>query len=319
MGQRIDLQRHHITLLAPRRAGLEARPVGHDDGDLVIVGVDVLLHGPHASARRALYASPNRLTRHRRALPCWGQALLLYPTHPAGREDHVDLDEQAFEAVAEAALGRIESVLEDEADDLEVDRQGGVLTIETADGATFVLNKHAPLRQLWLSSPVSGASHYDYDADRKRWISTRGGRGPQRRAEPRSLGGGGADARVRARRLGWAGSRQRERAEGSHAGRSGRPGRRAAQGPQARSAQGTRPFHCAAQAGRLRCDRRAHRRGGRHAGDRSGAASRHRSRFQHCERPAFSINISLPCLASSPCSRRQRSGASISSRGSASG
>ncbi len=87
----------------------------------------------------------------------------------------MDLDEQAFEAVAEAALGRIESVLEDEADDLEVDRQGGVLTIETADGATFVLNKHAPLCQLWLSSPVSGASHYDYDADRKRWISTRGG------------------------------------------------------------------------------------------------------------------------------------------------
>lgn len=87
------------------------------------------------------------------------------------------LDEPAFEAVAEATLGRIESVLEDEADDLEVDRQGGILTIETADGATFVLNKHAPLRQLWLSSPVSGASHYDYDADRKRWISTRGGAG----------------------------------------------------------------------------------------------------------------------------------------------
>ena len=87
------------------------------------------------------------------------------------------LDEQAFDALAEAALGRIDSVLEDEADDLEVDRQGGVLTIETGDGATFVLNKYAPLHQLWLSSPVSGASHYDYDAGRKLWISTRGGAG----------------------------------------------------------------------------------------------------------------------------------------------
>jgi frataxin len=28
---------------------------------------------------------------------------------------------------------------------------------------------------LWLSSPVSGASHYDYDAAAAAWRSTRGG------------------------------------------------------------------------------------------------------------------------------------------------
>jgi frataxin len=50
-----------------------------------------------------------------------------------------------------------------------------VLTVEVEGTGVFVLNKHAPLRQLWLSSPVSGASHYTHDAATGAWRSTRGG------------------------------------------------------------------------------------------------------------------------------------------------
>jgi len=43
---------------------------------------------------------------------------------------------------------------------LDVSSSSGVLNIETTMG-TFVINKQAPKRQLWYSSPISGPAHYD--------------------------------------------------------------------------------------------------------------------------------------------------------------
>ncbi len=53
----------------------------------------------------------------------------------------------------------------------------GVLSVETAKG-TFVLNKQAPMKQLWLSSPLSGPWHYDMKEDasgKVDWINDRNG------------------------------------------------------------------------------------------------------------------------------------------------
>ncbi len=85
------------------------------------------------------------------------------------------MDERAFETLAERTLSRyfdrIETALGDE---VEVELRGGVLTIELADGRQYVINKHVPNQQIWLSSPVSGASHYAWDETAKAWLSTRG-------------------------------------------------------------------------------------------------------------------------------------------------
>jgi frataxin len=83
------------------------------------------------------------------------------------------LDEQQFESLAGNFLARVTAAVEDASDDIDVELQGGVLTIELEDGRTFVLNKHAPMRQMWLSSPLSGASHYKYDDASRLWVSTR--------------------------------------------------------------------------------------------------------------------------------------------------
>lgn len=86
----------------------------------------------------------------------------------------MSIDDATFETLAEAALQAVSDRLEEsDADNLDVDFDEGVLTIEVDDGGTYLLNKHAPLKQIWLSSPRSGASHYAYDADSGRWISTR--------------------------------------------------------------------------------------------------------------------------------------------------
>ena len=83
------------------------------------------------------------------------------------------MDERQFETLAEDLLQRVTTALENASDDIDVEMNSGVLTVELEDGRTFVLNKHAPMQQIWLSSPVSGASHYGYDDARGCWQSTR--------------------------------------------------------------------------------------------------------------------------------------------------
>ena len=83
------------------------------------------------------------------------------------------LDEQRFEILAKDMLERVTAAVEDASDDIDVELQSGVLTIELEDGRTFVLNKHAPMRQMWLSSPLSGAAHFSYDDENRLWVSTR--------------------------------------------------------------------------------------------------------------------------------------------------
>jgi frataxin len=85
------------------------------------------------------------------------------------------MEESAFESLAEGTLQRIADAVEDAGGDAEVDFEGGVLAIEIEATGTFLLNKHAPLQQLWFSSPVSGASHYAWDEAGAKWASTRDG------------------------------------------------------------------------------------------------------------------------------------------------
>lgn len=87
----------------------------------------------------------------------------------------MSLSETRFHALADAMLQTIlETVDEAIGDTADVDLIGGVLTISLeARRGQYVINKHAPNRELWLSSPVSGAWHFDYDADADAWLSTR--------------------------------------------------------------------------------------------------------------------------------------------------
>jgi len=76
------------------------------------------------------------------------------------------MNESEFHIIADEALSRMFEVLEhaDAAGDIEVEYQDGVMTIEMEDGRQFIVSKHTPSRQLWLSSPVSGGFHFGHDA-----------------------------------------------------------------------------------------------------------------------------------------------------------
>lgn len=69
----------------------------------------------------------------------------------------------AYNAAADAFLECLETAVEtSESDNVEdMTLSDGVLTIETTNSGSFVINKQAPNKQLWLSSPITGPHHYD--------------------------------------------------------------------------------------------------------------------------------------------------------------
>lgn len=79
------------------------------------------------------------------------------------------MSNSAFETLADGLLEALEAGIGDDAD-----LQGGVLTVDGDEG-TWLVNKHAPTQQIWLSSPRSGARHYGFDAASGLWKDTRGG------------------------------------------------------------------------------------------------------------------------------------------------
>ena len=51
--------------------------------------------------------------------------------------------------------------------------QSGVLTVSLGSKGTFVLNKQAPNKQIWSSSPLSGPVRYDWQQGL--WVYQRDG------------------------------------------------------------------------------------------------------------------------------------------------
>jgi len=86
------------------------------------------------------------------------------------------MNQAEFERQGGAALDTLfEQIDEQLGDWLEVEMTSGILQIELPDGGTYVINRHAPNREIWMSSPKSGAWHFAAD-EAGAWRSTRSGR-----------------------------------------------------------------------------------------------------------------------------------------------
>ncbi|XP_075503329.1 frataxin, mitochondrial [Primulina tabacum] len=60
-----------------------------------------------------------------------------------------------------------------EIDGYDVDYGNEVLTLKLGRLGTYVINKQTPNRQIWMSSPVSGPSRFDWDQHSRAWIYRR--------------------------------------------------------------------------------------------------------------------------------------------------
>lgn len=86
------------------------------------------------------------------------------------------MNKQEFHLLADAELNRLFTAIEEQDEDmvLEADILDEILTIILPDQQQYVINKQSYAQQIWLSSPVSGAYHFDYDEASGVWIARHG-------------------------------------------------------------------------------------------------------------------------------------------------
>jgi frataxin len=80
------------------------------------------------------------------------------------------MDDSNFLVVVDATLQNIQEMIEESFSDFfDVEYQDGVLTITLETEEEYVVNRHLPQHQIWLSSPVSGARYFSYHEETGRW------------------------------------------------------------------------------------------------------------------------------------------------------
>ena len=82
--------------------------------------------------------------------------------------------ENNFKNIAQKTLDDFFSLIEENHEDFDVDFDEEVLKFEK-DDKIYILSFHEPTSQLWLSSPISGAHHFELKdkKDIQSWFSTR--------------------------------------------------------------------------------------------------------------------------------------------------
>lgn len=84
------------------------------------------------------------------------------------------MDEKRYLELAAAAFRRLETMLDEvDADDVDLDRAGDVLTLTFRDGRKAVVNTQRPTRQIWLAANAR-AWHFSYDEASGRWLDDKG-------------------------------------------------------------------------------------------------------------------------------------------------
>jgi len=80
------------------------------------------------------------------------------------------MTESEFHRSVDAALARIDAALADS--DVDVDLEGGILTITCPDDSRIIVNRQTPNREIWVAAR-SGGFHFRFDAGQ--WRDTRSG------------------------------------------------------------------------------------------------------------------------------------------------
>lgn len=83
------------------------------------------------------------------------------------------MTESEYKELADAFFSRLESALERIEDGVDFElAAGGILEIEFEDGSKIVVNRQAPMHEIWVASK-SGGFHYRWDG--AQWRDTRSG------------------------------------------------------------------------------------------------------------------------------------------------
>ncbi|KAL5681883.1 hypothetical protein ACJX0J_008268, partial [Zea mays] len=106
--------------------------------------------------------------------------ILIATMHRIKFDLQLAMQEDEFHKLADETIHDLLEKLEEYGDSIQMDgfdiEYGNqVLTLRLGDLGTYVINKQTPNKQIWLSSPVSGPSRFDWDATANGWIYKRTG------------------------------------------------------------------------------------------------------------------------------------------------
>jgi iron donor protein CyaY len=80
------------------------------------------------------------------------------------------MEKPIFHKISDEFLQNLADEIEDKFEDAEVDYLQGILNI-SINNQQYVINKHEPSLQIWLSSPISGAHRFSYVDIENTWIN----------------------------------------------------------------------------------------------------------------------------------------------------
>src|ERR1700732_2279119 len=85
------------------------------------------------------------------------------------------MDDNEFRELSDAALTRVAKWLEHfDPDEVDYTTADGVVTIEFATGAKFILSRQSQMKQMWLAAGSHGF-HYSLDASPGLWLDDKEG------------------------------------------------------------------------------------------------------------------------------------------------
>ena len=83
------------------------------------------------------------------------------------------MNESEFNDLVDDVLVNIEDAVEDACDDsgadIDYETTSGILTLSFSNGSQIIINRQAPLKQIWVASR-QGGFHFDYDEATEQWL-----------------------------------------------------------------------------------------------------------------------------------------------------
>lgn len=84
------------------------------------------------------------------------------------------MEESQYQKLADTALRAIEDMMaEVDAEVVDIDRAGDVITLTFAKGTKAIVNTQRPTRQIWLAANAR-AWHFSFDEAKDRWLDDKG-------------------------------------------------------------------------------------------------------------------------------------------------
>jgi CyaY protein len=83
------------------------------------------------------------------------------------------MNESEFNDIVDDIFVEIEDAIEAACDEtgaeIDYETSSGILTLEFTNGSQIILNRQAPLKQIWVAAK-QGGFHFDFNSENEQWL-----------------------------------------------------------------------------------------------------------------------------------------------------